>query len=422
MAPPSTSRPSGASNASGGAAGGFDWRRQRDIGFAVIAWIVIAGIALWAISHVIGTVLLYLLAGILAYAIAPAVRPLARVMPRGLAIAVVYLVLLVVLVALLFLIGVAAMGEASAVIDALLSFTRPGSHGEPSRLYLALKQLGLSDSQIQTWLRYVTDYLQNASGSAVTVGERILSAIFDAMLVGIISVYFVADGTRFGRWLISNAPTHQQPRISFFVTTLNHVIGGYIRGQLLLSLLISVLVGVGMGLLRVPHPLFLAAVAFVFEFVPMIGLWIVGAVCVLVALTESPALALVVAGYIALASAFEGNIASPRILGRAVDVHPVVSLFALLAGAELFGLWGAVFAAPAAGLAQALFSAFWKSWRAAHPADFAGGTGGAEVDVAAARPGTDARGPARVVDGATEHAGAEPADGPSGAEPGEVAK
>jgi predicted PurR-regulated permease PerM len=201
------------------------------------------------------------------------------------------------------------------------------------------------------------------------------------------------------------------------VTTVNHVIGGYIRGQLLLSLIISVLVGVGMWLLRVPHPLFLAAVAFVFEFVPMIGLWIVGATCVLVALTQSPTLALIVLVYIALASAFEGNIASPRILGRAVDIHPVVSLFALLAGAELFGLWGALFAAPAAGLAQALFSAFWKGWRSAHPEQFAEAGGSEDAGASIALNGTANAVPALAPESTAPRVESQPSAAPPGPEP-----
>jgi len=71
-----------------------------------------------------------------------------------------------------------------------------------------------------------------------------------------------------------------------------------------------------------------------------------------------------------IASVIEGNILSPRLLGHAVGVHPLVSLFALLAFAEVFGLWGALFAAPAAGFAQALATALWRQWRSAHPEQY----------------------------------------------------
>jgi predicted PurR-regulated permease PerM len=71
-----------------------------------------------------------------------------------------------------------------------------------------------------------------------------------------------------------------------------------------------------------------------------------------------------------IASVIEGNILSPRLLGHAVGVHPLVSLFFLLAFAEIFGLWGALFAAPIAGFLQAIATAFWRQWRANHPEQY----------------------------------------------------
>jgi hypothetical protein len=71
-----------------------------------------------------------------------------------------------------------------------------------------------------------------------------------------------------------------------------------------------------------------------------------------------------------IASIIEGNILSPRLLGHAVGVHPLVSLFFLLAFAEVFGLWGALFAAPIAGFVQAIGTAFWRQWRSNHPEQY----------------------------------------------------
>ena len=66
----------------------------------------------------------------------------------------------------------------------------------------------------------------------------------------------------------------------------------------------------------------------------------------------------------------EGDVLGPRIVGKAVGVHPAVSLIALIAGGELFGIWGAIFASPIAGLVQAILTAFWKQWRKTHPDQF----------------------------------------------------
>jgi len=66
----------------------------------------------------------------------------------------------------------------------------------------------------------------------------------------------------------------------------------------------------------------------------------------------------------------EGDIIGPRIVGKAVGLHPVISIAALIAGSELFGIWGALFASPIAGVLQALIAALWTNWRATHPEQF----------------------------------------------------
>ncbi len=72
----------------------------------------------------------------------------------------------------------------------------------------------------------------------------------------------------------------------------------------------------------------------------------------------------------------EGDLVGPRIMGRAVGIHPAIALLALAAGTELFGLWGALFGAPIAGLIQAIVTAIWRELQTARMLE---GTGGIEV-------------------------------------------
>ena len=71
-----------------------------------------------------------------------------------------------------------------------------------------------------------------------------------------------------------------------------------------------------------------------------------------------------------LLQALEGQILAPRILGGSVGLHPIVALLALLAGSELFGITGALFASPVAGVLQALLVGLWSQWRESHPEQF----------------------------------------------------
>jgi predicted PurR-regulated permease PerM len=120
----------------------------------------------------------------------------------------------------------------------------------------------------------------------------------------------------------------------------------------------------------VPFALLLGVLAFVLEFIPVLGTLVSGAICVLLALTKGWVIALIVLVYFVVVHVIEGDVVGPRIVGKAVGLHPVVSLAALIAGAELFGIAGALLAAPVAGVLQALLIAIWIEWRATHPKAF----------------------------------------------------
>jgi predicted PurR-regulated permease PerM len=98
----------------------------------------------------------------------------------------------------------------------------------------------------------------------------------------------------------------------------------------------------------------------------VLGTLLSGAICVLLALTEGWVKAVIVLVYFVVVHVIEGDVVGPRIVGKSIGLHPVVSLAALLAGAELYGIGGALFASPVAGVLQAFLIAIWLEWRATH--------------------------------------------------------
>jgi predicted PurR-regulated permease PerM len=346
------------------------WIRRCGLPFAVLAWTGVALLLLWLAGHIIQTLVLLTLAALLAYALAPAVTFLARVMPRFLAILVVYLVVLGAICALLYLIVSTAIEQFVSLADYVRFLLTPSTSGQLTPLEQTLRSFGISPSQIVSARDQLVASIQGFAGSVVPLLTGLVGAVLDVVLVAVLSIYLLADGTRVSDWLRQNMPERQQGRMRFLLDTLQRVVGGYIRGQVLLCGLLGLLVGVGMAIIGVPYALLLGVLAFVFGFIPVLGTLASGTLCVLLAVPQGWLIAVIVLVYFVVVHVIESDIVGPRIVGQSIGLHPVVSLAALLAGAELFGIGGALFASPVAGVLQALLVAIWVEWRATHPHQF----------------------------------------------------
>jgi len=346
------------------------WTRRRDIPLAILAWTAVVLLTLYLASYIGKTILLLVVAALLAYALAPLVGFLERVMPRLFAVLIVYLVVLTAIIVLLYFIVRTAVDQVSSLSNFIGSILTPVHKGQLTPLEQTLGTFGISPTQIATVRDQVIKQLEGFAGSIVPLLTGIADAVLNVLLVTILSIYLLIDGSRASSGFKRAMPRSQRGRIRFLLNTLQKVVGGYIRGQLFLCALIGMLVGIGMQVIGVPYAILLGVFAFVLEFIPILGTLVSGAVCVLLALTKGPLVALIVLVYFIFVHIIEGDIVGPRIVGKAVGLHPVVSIVALIAGSELFGIWGALFASPVAGVLQSLLVALWTEWREAHPDQF----------------------------------------------------
>ena len=346
------------------------WARRRDIPIAILAWIVLGAIILWALGHVINSVLIFIIAALLAYALLPAVKLLERFMPRFFAILIVYLVVLTALGVIIYFLVNTAITQIGSLITNVQALLKPGPNGQASQLVLTLERFGITQAQITGAVNQIIAQAEGLTSSIVPLLSSIFNFILDMIVVAVLSIYLLVDGKRVTDWLRTNLPNSQEGRMRFFLNTLQRIVGGYIRGQLILSALIGVLVGIDMTIFHVPYAVLLGVLAFVLEFIPVLGTLTSGAICVLVALSQGWLIALLVLASFIVIHILEGDVVGPRIVGQAIGLHPAVSLIALIAGAELFGIVGALFASPVAGVLQALLIAVWSEWRAAHPEQF----------------------------------------------------
>ena len=352
---------------------GTNWARARDIPLAILGWALVIFVAIWTAGHIIGTLLVLAIAALIAYALAPIASLLRRWIPWPLAIATIYLVFVGLIAALFSVVIDTAIQQVAPLIALIQQLLTPNGSGSRP-LYEFLHQFGISQDQITTATNALLGQLTGASRDVLGVVTGVAGGIINVVVTLIISIYFVANAPRVGLWLRTGLPMRVRPRAVFVLDTTNRVIGGYIRGQLTLSALVGVLVGASMYVLQIPYAILLGFLAFVLEFIPFLGVLISGAACVLVALTQGWLTAVIVLAVFVVIHVLEGDVVGPRIVGSAIGLHPAISIIALIAGAELFGLWGALFAAPIAGVAQAVTVAFWREWKLAHPEQFPTGS------------------------------------------------
>ncbi len=284
---------------------------------------------------------------------------------RGIVIAVVYIVLAAALIGGFFALGVASYQQAANLIEqtpALIenvaaSIAALVNRTEP----IAIGPLSL-DPSVVAWdrlpeqlLGLVEPLLSQSGGVVSRFATSTVRTVFNLLFIFVLSIYLATDLPRFGGYVKSFA---QQPGYredaERLMPQLRHVWSAYLRGQIILSLVIFLTVWIGLTLLGVQNSLALGLLAGLLEFLPNLGPVISAGVTVLVAFfqpgnylgLESWQYALVILGLMIVIQQLENHLLVPRIVGGALDLHPIIVIVGLFMGASLAGILGAILAAP----------------------------------------------------------------------------
>jgi predicted PurR-regulated permease PerM len=345
------------------------WLRALALPLIVLAWLAVLVLVGWLLSHLTRTILLVVLAAVLAFAFTPLARFFGRRTPQPVAIALAYIVGLGVVFGFGAYVVATAVSQVTSLVGNLPDYAQQAQLLQP-QVESLLIPFGIQPGWLAELQRQTLAELQTAATAvARDLIPRIaefFGTVVDLVLVLILSIYLSSNGARIAQWLKTQTPGGRTNlRARLLVVVVNRVVGGYVRGVLVLALLIGVLVGVGLAVLGVPYAVLLGVLAFFMEFVPVLGVFISGAAAVLIAIVEfrEPVRPLIVLGYFVFVHIIEGDVVGPRIMGRAVGIHPATGLIALVAGTELFGIWGALLAAPLAGLLQSILVAAWIEFR-----------------------------------------------------------
>jgi predicted PurR-regulated permease PerM len=349
------------------------WVRALVVPLVILAWLAVLVVGGWLIGHLTKTLLLVVLSGVLAFAFTPLANRLARWMPRALALGLAYLLGLGVVFGFGAYVVATTATQVVSLVSNLPAYAQQAQALQP-RAEAVLAPFGVAPGTLGDVQQATVTELQ-ATGALVARESLarladLFGTVIDLVLVFILSVYLAANGAGIAHWLKTETPTGTtRYRAQLLVAVVSRVVGGYIRGVLLLALLIGVLVGAGLAVLGVPYAVLLGVLAFFMEFVPVLGVFISGAAALVIAIVHFQEVLrpLLVLAYFVIVHVIEGDVIGPRIMGKAVGIHPATGLIALVAGTELFGIWGALFAAPLAGLLQAVVTAAWLEFCGGRP-------------------------------------------------------
>jgi predicted PurR-regulated permease PerM len=339
-----------------GAGFGAPWIRST----GDLAWKLIGiGLAVALVAYVVSLVQLVFVALFLALVFTSVLLPLGdlydRVMPRGLAMAASLLTAVLAVGGLVTYVVssvVSRWEELAAEFGTGLTDLAALVTDIPVLAGLGTPGDWLTDGG--TWLQeHAGDYAGTAAASAGIIGEGATAVV----LAIFCTVFFLTQGSRMWRWVLSLVPADRHDRWQDAAGAGWTAFSGFTRGMFFVALADGVLAGVFLTVVGVPLALPLSVVVFLGAFVPMIGPVAAIVVAALVALAaKGPVLALVVLIGMVVIAQIDANVLQPLITGKQVSLHPVVMALVVAAGSVLGGLLGAVVAVPLTAVTWAVIS------------------------------------------------------------------
>jgi predicted PurR-regulated permease PerM len=176
--------------------------------------------------------------------------------------------------------------------------------------------------------------------------DSTLNLIFVAFTVPFLAFYMLKDIQVIEKTALAIVPSSKRKQVVKLFVDIDRALGNYIRGQLIVCVIVGVLAYIGYWLIGLPYPILFASVAAVFNIIPYIGPYFGAAPAILMAATVSMRLVLLVIVVNWVVQTIESNFVSPQIVGKTLHLHPLFIIFALLAGGYIAGIIGLILAVP----------------------------------------------------------------------------
>jgi predicted PurR-regulated permease PerM len=303
---------------------------------------------LWLARGVIGP---FIVAGVFAYAFTPIVSAVEgrTGLPRIVVIAVGYVLLIGAIGLLIYF----AAAKTSREVAELTSNGHDIVSSAMHRLFgdtLVVAGHNYNVEDLASQLKAALGSLFSSPSSAVQTAERAVDFILQAILCLIIAFYFLLDGHRFGQFVLRFLDREQRADALRLAHEIHDVLGRWLRGQMFLICLVAVVLYVVLGpVLHVPFSLLLAIASGVLEIIPLVGPIVAAAVAGTVTFaTRGTDTTIVVLAVYLVVRQVEDQVIMPIVIGRAVHLHPVITIFAVLVGLGTWGVLGGLLGVPIA--------------------------------------------------------------------------
>ena len=332
----------------------------------------------WALAGALGhAIFLFLTAAVIAFLLNPLVRALRRLhIRRGFGVAVVFLSFAAAMIALIVALVTVVVEQTRSAADRVDTYLtdEPGRSGDSAfdrdvadfETWLRGRGIDVElREQVDEWIAdvNVSDLTQEAISFAEGAAFGVVQLLFSIILIVVIAVYMLLDMPKLERAIDRRFPPHGGVPLTLRIES---ALAGYVRGQVLLSTIIGSSAGVGMWVLGaldvVPgaeeYALLFGLWTAVIEVIPYIGPWLSAVPPAIYALIVDPVSFLWVAVLFVFIYQVEGHVVVPNVMANALRLHPLLVIFGLLAGAELYGIAGILVALPLLAAARAIWEFF----------------------------------------------------------------
>ncbi|NIA26547.1 MAG: AI-2E family transporter [Desulfobulbaceae bacterium] len=339
-----------------------------------VNWLIAISLTGWLLYLLAPVLTPFVASALLAYIGDPLADRLQRLkMPRTLAVIVVFLLTFLMLLLLVVLVGPLIRSQVSALFDALPEIARQFEQVWMPNIAGYLNIEAGDDVGISAFLSRYSD-MAGTWGTKVLVsvtrsGGAVAAAVLSLFLVPILTFYLLRDWDSILAHLGALLPSRQRETIVGLAQETDEVLGAFLRGQLLVMLALSIIYSVGLSLVGLKFAIAIGVVSGLVSFVPYLGfVFGISLAGLTVALEPNPLWLLVgVVATFSIAQLLEGSILTPKLVGDRIGLHPVIIIFAVAAGGQLFGFFGILLALPAAAVLSVLVRFAYNNYLKEHP-------------------------------------------------------